>query len=170
MSYRAAGYHATGEVPKREGSGVMGIAPYQAYACADGHLVVAAANDGLFRKLAETLGHPEWADDPRFDSNPNRYTNLAELNELIGGVLGAHPRAYWQERLDAAGVPNAPIQTIDEVVAHPQTRALGIFQAAPDKDMQIAGLPLSFDGERPPYRRSAPASGEDNDGVFGTEE
>ena len=167
MNYRAAAYQAGGELQKREGSGAMGIAPYQAYECADGYLVVAAGGDTLFVKLAEALGHPEWVDDPRFATNPKRYENIEALNAELDAILGRQPRAHWQQVLDAAGVPNAPIQTMDEVVSHPQTAALDILQPAPDKDMQIMGLPISFDGERPPYRRSPPEIGEDNQEVFG---
>ena len=66
-------------------------------------------------------------------------------------------------RLDKAGVPAAPIENVAQVVASPQTAALGILQQAPDLDMTLAGLPLEFDGMRPPYRNSAPTLGEHND-------
>jgi crotonobetainyl-CoA:carnitine CoA-transferase CaiB-like acyl-CoA transferase len=74
--------------------------------------------------------------------------------------------AEWQEILDRVGVPNAPMQTIDQVLAHPQTQALDILQKAPDGDITLLGLPLSFDGERPPFRRAPPALGAHTEEVF----
>jgi len=68
--------------------------------------------------------------------------------------------AEWQKRLDAAGVPNSPIQDISEVLVHPQTQALNIMQDAGDT-MKLMGLPLSFDGQRPPLRNVAPPLGAD---------
>jgi crotonobetainyl-CoA:carnitine CoA-transferase CaiB-like acyl-CoA transferase len=167
MTNLLAQYQASGNVPVRAGSGVRSIAPYQAYECADGYLVVAAGNNKLFGKLAETLGHPEWAEDPRFQFNPVRVTNLQELNGLMGPIFASETRAYWQEKLDAADVPCGPTQSADEVVAHPQTQALNIIQDAPDGEIRLVGLPISFDGVRPPLGHAGPELGADNDDVLG---
>jgi crotonobetainyl-CoA:carnitine CoA-transferase CaiB-like acyl-CoA transferase len=164
MSWHAAGFQATRELPGRRATGARGIAPYQAFACADGPLVVAASNDRLFAKLARALGHPEWPEDARFSTNPARVGNRDELIELIEPILIKAPRAEWQKRLDQAGVPNSPIQDIAEVLAHPQTAALDIAQETGDESMKLIGLPISFDGERPPLRNLAPRLGADNDG------
>jgi crotonobetainyl-CoA:carnitine CoA-transferase CaiB-like acyl-CoA transferase len=164
MSYHAAGVQATGERPVRRGSGIQGLAPYQAYRCEDGWLMVAAPNDGLFARLAAALGHPEWPADPRFASNPERCRNLAALNALMAPILAARTRSAWQEALDAAGVPSAPVQGIDEALAHPQTAALGIVQQVAGS-LPLIGLPLSFDGHRPPLRNPAPALGEDDEAL-----
>ena len=154
-TYYNADVQVTGVAPQRHGSGVRGIMPYQAYDCADGYLVVAASNDRLFANLAAELDHPEWLDDPRFVDNPARSGHREELNELLMPIFKAQPRAYWQERLDEAGVPNAPIQHAGEVIAHPQTQALGMLQDT-GEGMKLTGLPLSFDGERPALRNIAP--------------
>lgn len=170
MTYHAAACDASGDIPRAAGSGMNAIVPYQAYECADGHLVVAAASDALFGRLSKVLGHPEWPEDPRFTTNPARVQNRTAINEAITAVMKTEPRAHWQDRLEAGGIPNAPIQHMGEVLAHPQTAALGLFQSAPGGvDMRLAGLPLSFDGERPPYRSLPPALGQDNDDIFGTE-
>ncbi|WP_374448236.1 CaiB/BaiF CoA transferase family protein [Stella sp.] len=166
MTYHAADFLATGVPGKRNGSATRGIAPYQAYRCADGYLMVAAPNDGLFRKLSAALGHPEWAGDPRFVDNPSRVANLPALNAMIEAILATKPRAEWQAVLEAAGIPTTPTQTIDEVVVHPQTAALGMLQKTPDGRMDIFGLPMSFDGQRPPLRNAAPELGADTDAVL----
>jgi crotonobetainyl-CoA:carnitine CoA-transferase CaiB-like acyl-CoA transferase len=166
MSYHAANYQASGEVPKRHGSGTFGIVPYRGYATRDGYLLIGAANNTLFRKVAGALGHPEWTDDARFLDNPRRVENRVALDALIEDVTRADTSAAWQAALEAAGVPSAPMQSVDEVLAHPQTKALGMIQESPDGRLTIMGLPLSFDGERPPFRRAAPQLGEHTDEIL----
>lgn len=166
MSYHAANYQASGEVPKSHGSGTFGIVPYRGYATRDGYLLIGAANNALFRKLATALGRPEWADDARFLDNPRRVENRVALDALIENVTRTDTSAGWQAVLEAAGVPSAPMQSVDQVVAHPQTKALGMIQESPDGRLTIMGLPLSFDGERPPFRRAAPQLGEHNDEIL----
>lgn len=161
-SYYNLDVQVTGETPVRQGSGVRGITPYQAYECADGWLVVAASNDRLFERLAQALGHPGWCDDPLFASNPDRSRNRPALNALLDPIFKAEPRAHWQALLDEAGVPNAPIQNAGEVVAHEQTQALGMMQPATD-GIALGGLPLSIDGERPALRNVAPELGADTE-------
>ncbi|MET0543406.1 MAG: CoA transferase [Variovorax sp.] len=163
MCAHIGGYLASGDLRKRMGSGVVEIVPHQAFETADGHVMVAAGNDNLFRTLAALLERPELAADPRFASNSKRVENRHTLIPILQQIFHDKPTAGWLERLDAAGVPAAPIQSVDQVVAAEQTKALGILQKAPDLDLTLVGLPLEFDGKRPPYRFSAPKLGEHND-------
>ncbi|WP_416896831.1 MAG: CaiB/BaiF CoA transferase family protein [Minwuia sp.] len=149
MTFYSADYQTTGNPPKRHGSGVRGIAPYEAFECADGYLIVAASNDRLFIKLADAIGQPEWKADPRFATNPKRDANRVELKRQLSNMLIQQPRAHWQSILDEAGVPNAPTQSIDEVLEHPQTVAAGMVQQVAGAPFGLIGLPLSFDRERP---------------------
>jgi crotonobetainyl-CoA:carnitine CoA-transferase CaiB-like acyl-CoA transferase len=167
MTVQIAGYLSSGEIRKPMGSGIAEIVPHQAFRARDGYIMVAAGNDGLFRKLATTLGQPGWAEDPRFATNDGRVRNRQGLIAGIEAIFATETIAEWTERLERAGVPTAPIQSVDQVVAHAQTRALGIIQQAPEQDMQLVGLPLSFDGRRPPFRCAAPRPGEHNDRIFG---
>ena len=164
-----AGYMASGVLPERHGTGHPLLVPYQAFETADGPLVIAPANDRLFRALVTALGHPEWADDPRFADNEARRAHKEEIIGLIAGILRPMARDEVAARLDAAGVPNAPIRTIPEVVGDPQVRALGLLQAMPGMDLEMTGLPISFDGRRPEIRRAGPALGADTDAVLGGE-
>jgi crotonobetainyl-CoA:carnitine CoA-transferase CaiB-like acyl-CoA transferase len=166
MCYHAANYQASGEVPKPQGSGAIMIAPYRGFASSDGFIMIAAGNDRLFAALARGLGHPEWSDDPRFRSNPDRVRNRSILYSLMEEIIRTRTSAQWQAVLEEAGVPNAPMQTVDQVVAHPQTQALGILQRSPEGDITLMGLPLSFDGKRPEFRRSPPALGAHTEEVF----
>ncbi|MYV97806.1 CoA transferase [Streptomyces sp. SID3343] len=165
MSVGIANHSADGEPGGRHGSGVAFIVPHRAYATADGDLIVSCANDTLFGRLCETLGHPEWATDDRFAGNAGRLRNRRDIDRLIGERLAQQSRAYWQDRLRAAGIPVAPIQTTAEVVDHEQTRALGIIGKASHDDLAVVGLPLSFDGKRPPPLPEARGIGADNDGI-----
>lgn len=166
MTVPSALYAASGKRPKRTGSEAAMLAPYKAYKAADGYLVIAAGNDNLFRRLAQALGHPEWAEDPRFVTNADRLQNRDTLNALIDAVVVAAPRSHWLQCLEPVGVPAAALQTVDEMLAHAQTKALGMMQSSPDGRFAIMGLPLSFDGARPPFRKSPPVLGQDNEQIL----
>lgn len=167
MTVQIAGYLAAGEIRRPMGSGIAEIVPHQAFRASDGHIMVAAGNDGLFRKLATVLGRPDWADDPRFATNDGRVRNRQALIASIEAIFATDTTPAWSERLERAGVPTASIQSVDQVVAHPQTQALGIIQRAMENDMRLVGLPLSFDGRRPPFRAVSPRPGQHNEHIFG---
>ena len=160
MTLPLSAYLADGELPQRYGSGVGPIVPYQAFAAADGYIMVAAGNDNLFRRLCDAIGRPGLAEDPRFRTNSDRVVNRAALIAILSDVFAAEPVALWARRLEAAGIPNSPIQRLDQVVADAQTAALGIIQQL--GSISLVGLPLSFDGTRPPFAKLAPRLGEDN--------
>jgi crotonobetainyl-CoA:carnitine CoA-transferase CaiB-like acyl-CoA transferase len=162
MSIYLAGYLANRELPARHGSGVDMIVPYQAFAAADGYMMVAAGNDNLFRRLATVLDRPRLAEDPRFRSNKDRVVNRTALIPILSDIFAAKPRAEWARLLDAQGIPNGPINTLDQVVADAQTRTLGIIQSKPDSQLALVGLPLSFDGIRPEFEKAGPALGGDD--------
>jgi len=161
MNTSVSGYLATGKVPGAHGTENMSLAPYRMYHGADGPFMIACGNDNLFRRLAAALGHPEWASDPRFLTNPDRVKNRIALNAMIQEIVGIKPRAHWVALLDTAAVPCAPLQTLDQVVAHPQTEALGMLLPTPDGQMRLMGLPISFNGQRPEIRRGPPGIGAD---------
>ena len=139
------------------------IVPHQAFATADGYVMVAAGNDNLFRALAAATGRDALADDPRFATNSGRVSNRHVLIPLLQDVFSTRTTEEWLAKLDAAGIPASPLQSIDQVVAAPQTAALGMLQKVPGLDLTLVGLPLEFDGVRPPCRAPAPKLGEHND-------
>ncbi len=154
-----------GRDPEKVGSGARGMAPYQAYECADGFLVVSAPNDRLFERLSKALGHSEWLEDARFETNQLRYTNLTDLNALIMPVLLAEKRDHWIDIFETTGVPCAPVRTVTEMLANDQTAALGIVQSLPGDGPSLMGMPISFDGVRPPLRAMPPDLGQHNDEI-----
>jgi crotonobetainyl-CoA:carnitine CoA-transferase CaiB-like acyl-CoA transferase len=157
-----AGFRVSGDLPVRNPTGSNRVVVFQAFDAADGQIIIAAANDRLFAKLAGELGHLEWASDPRFRTNPDRFAHRDVLIPMVAAIVEQRPRAHWIERLDAVGVPCAPINDLRQVAALPQTAALDIMQRAPEVPIDFVGLPLSFDGERPPIRRRSPKLGEHN--------
>jgi crotonobetainyl-CoA:carnitine CoA-transferase CaiB-like acyl-CoA transferase len=163
MTLPISAYLANGEIPTRHGSGIEQIVPYQAFETADGFMMVAAGNDNLFRRLCAAIGRPGLAEEARFRTNAERVLNRRELVPILSDLFRTAPMAVWAERLDAAGIPNSPIQTLDRVVTDAQTAALGIIQQwAGSPALSLVGLPLSFDGTRPAFAKTAPRLGEDN--------
>lgn len=159
-------YLASGVVPRREGSGAAQIAPYQAFAASDGYFMLSAGNDNLFRRLCKAIGRMDLAEDPRFRTNPDRVKHRAALIPLLEAIFREGSLAKWGKLLDAEGIPNAPVQTLDQIAAHAQTAAVGMLQPSPDGTMRIIGLPLSFDGKRPQFETRAPGLAEHQDEVL----
>jgi crotonobetainyl-CoA:carnitine CoA-transferase CaiB-like acyl-CoA transferase len=157
VSYHLIGTLETGAVPTPQGTAFHAIAPYQVFPAADGGLMITAANDGIFRRLAEAIGLPELATDPRFATNPDRVTNRAALAETISARLREDTRAAWMKKLVAARVPAAPVQDVGEVAADPQTEATGIIRQL--GGVTTLGPAFSADGERPEYGSPPPALG-----------
>jgi crotonobetainyl-CoA:carnitine CoA-transferase CaiB-like acyl-CoA transferase len=157
VSYHLIGTLESGAVPSAQGTAFHAIAPYQVFAASDGSLMITAANDGLFRRLAEAVGAAELADDPRFATNPDRVANREALAEALSVRLREDSRAAWLEKLTAAGVPAAPVQDVGEVAADPQLEAIGILQRL--GDVTTLGPAFSVDGERPEYGSPPPALG-----------
>ena len=156
MSVPFASFATTGKLPERHRTGSKKLVVFEALPTEDGELVVGAANDRLFAKLAHVLGRADWAADPRFADNAGRFAHRAALLDAIGEITRSKPSAYWAERLSEAGVPFAPINDMHHLKENPQVAALGILQQVPGFEIPTIGLPLSFDGVRPAMRSAAP--------------
>jgi crotonobetainyl-CoA:carnitine CoA-transferase CaiB-like acyl-CoA transferase len=162
-----AAYAASNTMRRPYGSGVAEIVPYQAFETRDGWLMVAAGNDNLFRRLCDALDQPGLARDPRFLTNPERVANREILVPLLSELIAQRERADLEQRLDAAGVPNSPLQDIDQVIHHPQTREVGLLQPSDGDTLPLVGTPILLDGERPRTTVRAPKLGEHNAAILG---
>jgi crotonobetainyl-CoA:carnitine CoA-transferase CaiB-like acyl-CoA transferase len=109
----SSAYVAGEVVPYRMGNAHPSVFPYEPLPAADKDLIVAAANDGQFRRLCQVLGIPELADDARFAHNADRTANREQLRPLLTERLAQRKADEWFELLVAAGVPCGPINTID---------------------------------------------------------
>lgn len=163
MSYHLQGHAATGRVPGRSGTGLGMIAPYQAFPTEEAHVMIAAANDKLFRRLCGALDVSSVADDPRFATNADRVAHrdalIALLSERTRGVASDD----LVQRLRTAGVPCAQIHDVAEVARDEQVAGTGMLRpgernGAPYLDV---ALPVRWDGVRPVAGSPPPEPGAD---------
>jgi crotonobetainyl-CoA:carnitine CoA-transferase CaiB-like acyl-CoA transferase len=162
VGYQLAAALRSGVAPGRHGTAFPLIAPYEVFQTADGELMIAAANDRLFRLFVERLGLPELADDRRFMTNPDRLAHRDELLPPIRARLAEHSSLHWIKALE--GVPVAPVQDLVEVGAHPQTRAGGMIQAV--EGVEAVAAPLLVDGQRLRHTSPPPRLGEHSTDVL----
>jgi formyl-CoA transferase/CoA:oxalate CoA-transferase len=169
IGHFAMGYLGSGEVPQPQGSGVQMIAPYQAFPSADGWVLMAAPSDALFARMTRALDLADLAADPRFADNPSRVQNRAALVEALSARTRERKTSEIIDVLRQAGVPSAPILTIDAVLAEPQTQASGMLVGAPHPripDYRSVALPVRWGTRRPGVRRVPPALGEHSEDVL----
>ena len=167
LTIPGAQYQCFGSLPERHATGSGRLIPFQAFATRTGPVVIAAGNDRLFAKVAHALGRPEWASDPRFVANADRVKHRDVLLADIQAILLTRTKGEWIDIFSAADVPCGPIHDVAEALAHPQTAATGMLQAVPGLGKSLVGLPISFDGERPQVRGSAPLLGADTEVLLG---
>ena len=166
----AANYLVGGEVPQRLGTAHPNTVPYQVFPTADGFIIIAANNDRQFERLCEAARTPELLADPDFASNELRSRNRERLIPLIEAATRTRSTARWMEALEAAGVPCAPVNTIDEVFADPQIVARGMEIGMPHplagEDIRLVGSPVGLSRTPVSYRRAPPTLGQHTDEVL----
>jgi crotonobetainyl-CoA:carnitine CoA-transferase CaiB-like acyl-CoA transferase len=156
----SSGYVAGGTVPFRMGNAHPSLFPYEPLPTADGELIVIAGNDGQFRKLCQVLDLPDLPDDPRFGRNQDRTANREELRPLLVERLSKRTKDEWFRDLIAAGVPCAPINTIDDGVAYAEE--LGLDPVITAGDVPGVRNPITF--SETPARYELPPPGLDEHG------
>ena len=149
-------YFLNGQIPKRHGTGSAILAPYQTFETADRPICIAAGNDRLFVKCAQAMGHPEWATDPHFEDGRKRSANRPALIATMVPVLLTRTRDEWMRALTQVGVPCAPVNDIAELATTEQLQAIDLMRTLPGSGLQVVGLPISIDGERPHPRSDSP--------------
>ena len=123
LANQAMNYLISGNVPKRQGNAHPNIQPQDVFACIDGDIAIAVGNDLQFSKLCQVLESPEFITDQRFDTIQNRNRNVDALRRHIADKLSQNNRQYWVEKLDAAGVPASPINSLAEIFEDDQVKA-----------------------------------------------
>ncbi|TFH86647.1 CoA transferase [Billgrantia azerbaijanica] len=158
----------SGVSPERHGNAHPNIVPYQAFACADGYLVLTVGNDGQFSRLAELLGQPEWAEDPRYATNAARVGNRDELVARLQAIFLTRNRDAWLAELEACGIPAGPINTVAEVFADPQVRHRGMRRTLRRDGLEVPQVanPLRFDGAPATSEVAPPRLGQDSDTIL----
>ncbi|CAM9407060.1 CaiB/BaiF CoA transferase family protein [Acinetobacter bereziniae] len=147
METALARYDVEGKVPTRTGDNHPSLAPFETFSAKDGRFVIAAGNDQLFMLMADVLGNPQLALDPRFITNDLRCRNRPALVQAIEEITRTEPMEHWIDQLNIAGVPCAPINTIDRLLDHPQLAARKMIiqvQGASGRSFRTAGNPIKL--------------------------
>lgn len=158
--WQAAMFFATGLSAGPGGSAHPLTAPYQAFKTANGYLNIGGANQANWERVAETLGHPEWKTDPRFENNTIRLANREVLEQLIEAELGKKTTSEWIAVFDKTGVPAGPVHNIEEALTHPQAlaREMVVESVHPQAGLvKGVGFPVKFSEQ--PRTPATPAPG-----------
>ena len=158
----------SGENPTRFGNAHPNIVPYEAFACADGYLVLTVGNDAQFSRLAALLGHPHWAEDPAFATNAARVGNREVLVSKINAVLSTRSRDAWLAELETRGIPAGPINGVSEAFASSQAQHRQMHRTLKSGAREIPQVanPLRFDGVSATSETPPPTLGQDSDSVL----
>jgi len=169
MSHMAGYFFATGAPPGRLGNRHPAITPYRDFQCADGALIVAAANDSLWDRFARAIGRDDLADDPRWKINADRVAARDALEDDIERTLSKNTRAHWQEALAKAGVPCGPVRDIAELCADPQIAHREMVVEAEHAAtglLRMMGIPVKLSDTPGAVRRPPPLLGEHTEEIL----
>jgi crotonobetainyl-CoA:carnitine CoA-transferase CaiB-like acyl-CoA transferase len=169
LANQAGNYLLSGNVPQRMGSAHPSIVPYQPFACADGHVMLAIGNDSQFAALCRAAGQSAIASDARFATNAMRVRHRAELLELLIPLMQQHGIERWCELAQQEGFPCGPINTIDRVFHDPQVRAreMQIQMNSPSYGaLDLVASPMRLSASPVSYRRAPPSLGQDTQDVL----
>jgi len=167
--WEATEYFSGIGVPAPLGSAHRMNAPYQAIRCADGYITLGAANERLFRRLSEVLGHSEWVHQPEFADNASRVANRKLLAERIEEITAEQPRSHWLALLEANDIPCGPINNYAQVFADRQVvaREMVVETEHPTLGrLKTLGSPIKMSATPPDVSRRAPQLGEHTDDVL----
>jgi CoA:oxalate CoA-transferase len=151
-------YTTTGEIPGPMGARHPSITPFEAFPTVDGHIIIAAGNDGIFVKLCAALGRPDLAQDPLYRTNALRNQHQEELRSALEEVLRGETTAHWIAVLEKSGVPCGPVNNVAQAIAHPQTAARNMLVTVDDPvtgSLQLVGNPMKLSGFADPSTRPA---------------
>jgi crotonobetainyl-CoA:carnitine CoA-transferase CaiB-like acyl-CoA transferase len=165
MANIASAYLGAGVVSRRNGGVHPSVVPSQVFRCADGHVIVAAANDIQFRKLCEVAGRDDVARDERFATNSARVRHREALAPILNAMFEQRDVAFWTEALPRAGVSCGPILGIDQVFDHPQVKARGMvaeIDYAPAGRLRVTTIPIRMSATPTGTRLPPPQLGEHN--------
>jgi len=169
LANQAMNYLVSGQAPERLGNAHPNIVPYQAFATADGHFILAVGNDDQFRRLCDLIDVAELAGDERFATNGARVEHRDELVPILQTVFAQETSATWLERLESAGVPCGPINRIDEVFADPQVQARAMRTDAPHPragSVPLVGSPLKMSATPAVTAAAPPMLGQHTDEIL----
>ena len=169
LANQAGNYLLAGEVPGRMGSAHPSIVPYQPFACADGHVMLAIGNDHQFAGFCRASGRADIATDTRFSSNAARVQHRAVLLALLEPLMKQRTIDQWCSLAEQASFPCGPINTIDRVFADPQVQSRGMRIGMTSEtygELDLVASPLRLSATPVSYRHPPPALGADTDAIL----
>jgi len=172
LANQGSAFLNTGVAPQRQGNSHPSLAPYQDFPTQDGSMLLAIGNNGQFARFCEAAGHPEWASDARFATNPLRVKHRAVLIPTMEEVTRTRSTAQWIALLEDKAVPCGPINDIGQAFDDEQVKARGLAVTLPrdagDGIAQITGVasPLRLSATPPVLRHAPPALGQHTDEVL----
>lgn len=167
-----ATYFITGKQPKRVGNAHVNLAPYQSFRTADGYMIVGAGNDGQWRKLCEAMGAPDMAFRPEYLEMKDRNAHRPQLVRDMEAILTQQPTQHWLDTFASLGIPHAPINTYDQVFAHPQVqhRALKMSMERPAEQgggaVAMVASPIRMSDTPVTYRHAPPVKGSSTESIL----
>jgi crotonobetainyl-CoA:carnitine CoA-transferase CaiB-like acyl-CoA transferase len=170
LANQMSSYLVSGRQPPRLGNGHPSIVPYQVFATADGHVILAIGNDSQFRDFCAAAGRPDIAVNPDYATNPARVAHRGVLIPLLQALMSARTTAAWVATLEAAGVPCGPINQLADLMTDPQVLARRLITTATHEragEMRMVASPMRFSRSDPGPPQAPPALGADTDRVLG---
>ncbi len=169
LANQAMNYLATGESPGRLGNAHPNIVPYQTFHTSDGDIILACGNDNLFRKFCDIAGCQELAQDPRFATNAKRVENREDITDKLNAVFAQRTTREWVNALEQAGVPNGPINNLEQVFAEPQVVARGVrieMDHPTAGKVPLVASPMRFSATPVEYKLPPPTLGQHTDEIL----
>ena len=161
MGYYIPYYELTGKVPERNGGAHPTVVPMGGFPTADGHIVVAAFNQGFWRNLCKALGKHEWLADPRFERLSTRAKHSKLLFEELSNALRQKTTAEWEKIFEEFDVPSGPVLDVADLVDHPQVRHRNLLGALGRGRMSAPMRPVKYKTFEQEVRLAPPHLGED---------
>ena len=165
----ASNYLTAGRNAGRFGNGHPSIVPYTTYQAADAMVAIGIGNERQFGRVAEVLGHPEWAKDPRFTSNRARVENRDVIDGFINEALSHDDADAWLDKLKAVGVPSGRINSVADALDDPHTAARDMIETVEHSTigaLKMLGIPFKFSDTACSVRRAPPTLGQHNDEIL----
>jgi crotonobetainyl-CoA:carnitine CoA-transferase CaiB-like acyl-CoA transferase len=169
LANQGLNFLATGTAPGRIGNAHPNIVPYQPFRTKDGDVILACGNDNLFNKFCEVAGCQALAKDARFSTNSKRVENREEITRLLAEIFAERTTKDWCDALEAAGVPNGPINNLQQVFEEPQVLARGMkieLEHAAAGKVPLIASPMKFSGTPLEFRNPPPVLGQHTDEVL----
>lgn len=163
LANQGMNYLATGNNPTRLGNGHPNIVPYQTFATNDGSMILAVGNDAQFAKFCDVIGQPELATSPLFSTNAQRVNHRSDLIPVVANVLALKPTSYWIDALEQVAVPCGPVNTLEQVFNHPQTKHRQMVREVPDWDenmIKTIASPINLSDTPVVYHSAPPELGQ----------